>query len=204
MSLPSLCIYKNVHPYVLLYNCGIEQKYMDDIDKIINSSKWKELNVSSMKINLDTKKDLYYQIVEKYIYFVVCDNDCTLKIYNLIEQINKFTTLKSIEKFNLHTQKIDEIIKTFVEQENKIGNIHSQVKTVTDTMNRNIAITIDRQDKIVNLEQKTSELRNSAKNFERNSTQLQRNMKWNNIKLMLSIAFVILLVIIIIAIIATQ
>jgi len=37
MSVLALCIYSNQDPHVLLYNGKVEKKYMNDVEKVINS-----------------------------------------------------------------------------------------------------------------------------------------------------------------------
>ena len=204
MSVPTLCIYSNEDPHVLLYNGKVEKKHMDDVEKVINSPKWKVMNTSIVRIDYDLDIQFFCRTTAKYVYIMISSNGYSSKIYELIDKINNFVELRSIKNFNSYAKNFDEMISTFAEQENKIGKIQSQINDITDTMTNTIAVTLDRQDKIINLEEKTNDLRNSAKNFERGSFVLKRNMQCRNLKMILVIAFVIILVITIIIVIATQ
>jgi len=162
------------------------------------------MNTPVIRIDYDSKVQFYCRTMTKNLYIVVSDNIYGSKIYDLIEKINNFVELQSITNYNSYAKKFDEIINTFAEQENRIGKIQNQIKGVTTTMTDAIAVTIDRQNKIDNLEQKTNDLRDSAKSFERGAVVLKRNTQWRNIKMALIIAFIIILVIVIIILIATQ
>jgi hypothetical protein len=204
MTIPTFCIYSGKDPYVLLYDGKVEKKHMDDIEKVINSSKWKEMNTQVIRIDYDSTTEFFCRIMAKYVYIVVCDNTNGSKIYELIDKINNFAELLPNKNFYSYSEKFDSIIETFVKQVNPISKLQGQIKEVTTTMTDTIAITFDRQNKIENLEQKTIDLNSSAKDFERGAIVLKRGIQCSNIKITLIIAFVIILVIVIIALIAVQ
>lgn len=204
MNVPTLCIYSNQDTHVLLYNSKVEKKYMDDIEKVINSPKWKETDTSVIRIEYDSNTQFFIRTMSNHIYIMICNNVHSTKMYELIDKINNFVESQSIKNFNSYTKNFDEMIKTFVEQEDRIGKIQGQIREVTTTMTDAIAVTIDRGNNIDNLQDKTNNLKDSAKKFDGAATILKRNARWRNIKMSLIIAFVIILVIIIIALIATQ
>jgi hypothetical protein len=204
MSIPSLCIYSNQNPYVLLYNARVEKKYMDDIEKVINSPKWKETDTTIIRIEYDANTQFCFRTTDNYIYIMISNNLHSLKIYELIDKIYNFVESQSITNFNSYTKNFDSMIKTFVEQENRIGKIQGQIRDVTATMTDTIAITIDRGNNIENLQQKTNNLKDSAIQFDSSARVLKRNAQWRNIKMTLIISFVVILVITIIILIATQ
>ena len=204
MSIPTLCIYSNQNPNELLYNKKVEKKHMDDIEKVINSPKWKVINTQVIRIDYDSNTQFFCRIMTNYVYIVICDNSHNSKIYELIDEINNFVESKSIKDFNFYSKNFEEMIQTFMNHTNSIGKIQGQIREVAETMTNNIGVTLERQNKIDNLEQKTNDLRDSAKNFERGATVLKRSFQWRNIKMALAIGFVVIFVMIIIILIGTQ
>ena len=203
MNVPTLCIYSNQDPHVLLYNSKVEKKYMEDIEKVINSPKWKETDTSVIRIEYDSNTQFFIRTMSNHVYIMICNNSLSTKMYELIDKINNFVESQSIKNFNSYTKNFDEMVRTFVEQEDRIGKIQGQIREVTSTMTDAIAVTIDRGNNIDNLQEKTNNLKDSAKQFDGAATVLKRNARWRNIKMSLIIAFVVMLVITIIVLIAT-
>jgi vesicle-associated membrane protein 4 len=203
MKIPTMCIYKNEIPYLLVYNGKVDKIYIDNIEQILNSDKWKELNPPVLSIETDSKMQLFFRTMTNYIYVIICDDNCNSKIYEFIDKINNFVELKSINNFYSYAKNFDEMIDTFYQEENRIEKIQKQIKDVTNTMTDAISNTIDRQGKLDNLEEKTNNLKDSAKKFENSSAVLKRNIMFRNMKIILAIGSIILFIIIIAVIIAT-
>uniref|UniRef100_A0A7S0RCA4 V-SNARE coiled-coil homology domain-containing protein n=1 Tax=Pyramimonas obovata TaxID=1411642 RepID=A0A7S0RCA4_9CHLO len=84
------------------------------------------------------------------------------------------------------------------EEFSKIAQVKQQVEEVKNIMMDNIEKVLDRGDRIELLVDKTEELRFQADTFYRSGRNLRRKMWWNNIKMKLLIAFVVLLILVII------
>lgn len=151
MSIPTLCIYSNQNPNELLYNKKVEKKHMDDIEKVINSPKWKYINTQDIRINYDSNTQFFCRIMTNYVYIVICDNSHNSKIYELIDEINNFVELKSFIDFNFYSENFEEMIQTFMNHTNSIGKIQGQIREVAETMTNNIEVTIKRQKEIDDL-----------------------------------------------------
>ena len=83
----------------------------------------------------------------------------------------------------------------------KLINTKQQVNDVILVMKNNINKTLDRDEKIVNIESKTEELNTNSKRFEKLSTKLKNKLICKNIKLILILLFAILFLILVIVLI---
>jgi hypothetical protein len=198
MEHPLLCVYTNDENQYLLYNGRVDNKYTIEIEKIIK--KMLEQKIESLIIDYDNKKEFYCQIIDKYIYILICEKK-SLKMFDLINKINNFIISQTTTNFNLITRVLEEIIKTHMEQENKVEKINDQLKNITTTMTDTIALTIERQNRINDLEDKSNIIANNAKLFEHDTTTLKKKIQWKNIKMSLIIFFVIVIIILFIVLI---
>ena len=204
MSKPTFCIYTISEPHLLLYNYKIESRCLEDIDKVLNSSKWTTFTDSSVQIEYNQEIQLLIQKKENYIIVIVFENKYRSKISMLMYSIINFIEEKKISNFNGYSRNFDEMIILFDNQENKIDKIQNQIKDVTDTMSNVIAKTIERGDKVIDLEQKTNDLMRDADMFASKSTSLKRKMQWKNIKIYVGAGIIITLLLVIIGLLATQ
>jgi hypothetical protein len=85
---------------------------------------------------------------------------------------------------------------------NKINSTQQQVNDVILIMKDNLDKTLERDEKLDNIENKTEELQDSSKRFEKVSIKLKQKMMWKNIKF-ISVLAIILLMFIIIVILAS-
>jgi vesicle-associated membrane protein 4 len=194
MSILTLSIYSNDDLHTQLYQGKTEKKYILDIEKMLNSPKWKEIDNSLIRIECDSNTQFYCRTISEYIYIVVCDLNYATKIHELIDKIHNFVLTNSIKNFNSYSKNFDELLDE-VSSSNNIVKIKNQIKEITDTMTDTIATTIERQDKINNLEGMTNNLLNSSASFGNTASRLKRNMWCRNIKMSLIIGFIIAFVI---------
>jgi hypothetical protein len=81
---------------------------------------------------------------------------------------------------------------------NKINSMQQQVNDVILIMKDNLDKTLERDEKIDNIENKTEELQDNSKRFEKVSIKLKQKMMWKNIKFILVLAIILLMFIIIV------
>lgn len=77
----------------------------------------------------------------------------------------------------------------------KIALVQKEVEDVTAIMKDNIYKTIDRGDKLEQLQQTTQELAKSSESFGKGTKALRKRMCWNNYKVMGCIFFLVLIII---------
>jgi vesicle-associated membrane protein 4 len=199
MLYPALCIYTNDENRFLLYNGKVDNEYITEIEKII--IKMLETNTEKIIIDYKNVNELYCQIIDKYIYILVCEKNSS-KMFDLLTKINNFVISQTTTtNFNLITRVFDEIIKTHMEGENKVEKINEHLKEITSTMSDTISLTIERQNKINDLEDKSNIIANNAKLFERDTKSLKNKIQWRNLKTSLIIASVIVIIILFIVLI---
>lgn len=79
-----------------------------------------------------------------------------------------------------------------------IAKVKSEIKGVMGIMQDNISKVLDRGSKLEDLQDKSEELEMSASHFRSGSRRLQRKMWWQNFRLKLIFAFIVIAILIII------
>ena len=171
----SICIYTNDDSHTLLYNNKTDAIYMNDIARIINSTKWKEMKNTTLHISYNTTTQFICQTTAKRVYIVICDNSTSPKIYNLIDSIKLFVESQPTSNLSSYKEKFDEIIRSFTEQEKHVGK--NQNPFITDTMNDTIVVTIDKQNTIDDMHQNLIDSMTDGEKIECGNVILKREVK---------------------------
>ena len=87
---------------------------------------------------------------------------------------------------------------------NKINSTQQQVNDVILIMKDNLDKTLERDEKLDNIENKTEELQDSSKRFEKVSIKLKQKMMWKNIKFISVLAIILLMFIIIVILVSLK
>jgi hypothetical protein len=80
-------------------------------------------------------------------------------------------------------------------------SLQLQVKEVTTIMKKNLEKVLDRDDTLLNLEEKSQNLKENSTKFETTARKLKRKMWWKNIKFMIILISIILILILILTLI---
>ena len=78
-----------------------------------------------------------------------------------------------------------------------INSVQQQIDEVTFIMKKNIENVIERDDKLLNLEEKSVQLKENSNKFMNRTIQLKRKMWWKNVKFMIFLISIILILILI-------
>ena len=82
-----------------------------------------------------------------------------------------------------------------------INSVQQQIDEVTFIMKKNIENVIERDDKLLNLEEKSVQLKENSNKFMNRTIQLKRKMWWKNVKFMIILISIILILLLILSLI---
>ncbi|KAJ4902756.1 putative vesicle-associated membrane protein 726 [Raphanus sativus] len=118
-------------------------------------------------------------------------------------ELRKATTAKPNSLNTEFGSKLKEHLQYCVdhpEEINKLAKVKAQVTEVKGVMMENIEKVLDRGEKIELLVDKTEDLRSHAQDFRTQGTKIRRKMWWENMKIKLIVAGIIIALILIIII----
>jgi hypothetical protein len=171
---------------------------------VLTSESWKKITTDKLVIEADLDLLYYIHIVEDLIYIVLTSNNYTQNVFakGFCDELE--TYVKSISIANINASQHRKWFSDLVDRhhDDKITTVQKQIKDVSVSMAQNIKVTLDRGDKLLDLEDKTQKLRRDAEQFENGATKLKRTMRCKNWKIIAMYGTIVLVVIGIIVIVA--
>ncbi|OQR95953.1 hypothetical protein THRCLA_07440 [Thraustotheca clavata] len=191
-----------------------DAKFSEVATKVLASSTWsKEVGPNSRHaLDFDGLKLHFMLDKGDFVYFAVTTGDYPIRvahqmINNLQTHFATFTTsalaLKKDQRLGNDCVKVLTTIATTYEDRSKVDKISLvklQVEGVKETMKDSINIALSNGEKLETLEQKSTELSDNAKMFQKGATDLHRQMRLRKLRTMAAIGFSIILAILLLLI----
>jgi hypothetical protein len=187
-----VCVYKcdtTVPTFISEYPEMITPKYRQNIATIIDTIPQREYRLQTID-DSDVNYTYFCNVV--YIVVCVCNKDFGYRIVKkFIEDI-----LNERAPNNITSDLLKEKINFYNDLNNdKVIKIQASLDDVKKTIVNNIDKTLDRGDRLDVMHSSSVTLAESANQFESSANDLRSHFWWKNVKLMLTICFVLFLVI---------
>lgn len=185
-----------------LCDYGITPNIDAEFNRVLNSPNWGKLETKN--IALESDDVMFYILVdEKLAYAVVTEKSYYAStIYEkFLPELIGYVNSIIVENINAshHKKWFTDLLAKY--SDTKIDMLHKQIAEVQTTMTKNIQDAIDRGNKLTDLEARSQDLGEKAKQFDNGAKKLSRNMMCRNWRLtgMISVVVVIILTIVILS-----
>jgi hypothetical protein len=199
----------------LIFNKNIDEDNLITINKIITAPQFSNIKNNSLIIENDNDMVIYYYVEPSYIYVLLTSrmivktniypcNENNLDKSCFFTDLSDFVNLYKIKNKSKITKLQNIWLNDFYKKyfdiffNDKLKLVQKQVTTVTSVMTENIKLTLERQNLVENLKDKTADLHDTAGAFNSQSSDLKKKTCRSNMKKIIIIAIVIILIILII------
>lgn len=176
-------------------NYGTTEKINREFDAVVTSPNWKKLDSKNITLESDDVV-FYFSTNEQCVFAIITEKGYTGS--GILDKImpELIDYLNNTGIINVNSSRSKKWFTDFLNKysDSKIDQIKEQVSDLTNTMQKNIKVAIDRQEKIEELDTKVIEMGQRAKQFESGSKKLSRTMMCRNLKLTIMIAAVVIII----------